>query len=299
MKIFSFLITGLFLMFQANAAHSAPNWSIYYNVNYGNGTVPEQTADLYLLKSGVHPAIVFIHGGAWQAGDKSEFAGHYAQLYATAGFHVMSINYRLATNDPTTKWNAQLQDAQLAIRWLRQYASLLRIDPTRIGAVGDSAGGQLALFLGSVETSVPNSTCLPTSCLFNQSPKVSAVVDMFGPADLTQPAVSSWVQDLWLFNMIPYKANPALYQDGSPVFRVSYQTAPTCIVQGITDTAVPFSQSIELRNKLSSYGVAYKWIPYYGGHAFSGVPPWLKAIIDAEALECISGYLHPNPSVAF
>jgi acetyl esterase/lipase len=299
MKKFSFLIAGLLSAFQAGAALSAPNWTVYYNMNYGNGTVPQQTADLYLLNRGVNPVIVFIHGGAWQAGDKSAYAGYYAQLYAMAGFHVVSLNYRLATSDPATQWNAQLQDVQLAIRWLRQYASMLRIDPTRIGAVGDSAGAHLALFLGSLNPSVPNSTCLPTSCFFNQSPKVSAVVEMFGPTDLTQPAIYSWVQSLWLFNKKAYAEVPNFYRDASPIFVVSNQTAPACIVQGIIDTTVPLSQSIELRSKLSSSGVPYKWIPFDGGHEFSGVPSWLKTIIDTEALQCISGYLHPNPFNAF
>jgi dipeptidyl aminopeptidase/acylaminoacyl peptidase len=79
---------------------------------------------------------------------------------------------------------------------------------------------------------------------------------------------------------------------------VSLQTAPTCIVQGSTDTIVPLSQSIELRNKLSAFLVPYKWIPFYGGHWFSGVPSWLKTITDNQALQCISGY-YPNPLNAF
>jgi acetyl esterase/lipase len=297
MKRLSFLIAGFFMAFQAGPALSAPNWTVYNNINYGNGTIPQQTADLYLLNRGVNPVIVFIHGGGWEAGDKSAYAGYYAQLYAMAGFQVMSINYRLSTSD-LTPWNAQLQDVQLAIRWLRQNSAILRIDPTRIGAVGESAGGHLALFLGILNTSVQNSTCLPSSCFFKQSPKVSAVVDMFGPTDLTQPAIYSWVQNLWLFNKVPYTEAPFLYRDASPIFMVSTQTAPTCIVQGISDTVVPLSQSIELRKKLSSSGVPYKWIPYYGGHGFSGVPPWLKTITDIEALQCITGYLHPNPSNA-
>jgi acetyl esterase/lipase len=72
-------------------------------------------------------------------------------MFAMAGFNVVSINYRLASyGDRTTQWNAQLQDVQLAIRWLRQNANRFRIDPTRIGALGESAGGHLALFLGSL-----------------------------------------------------------------------------------------------------------------------------------------------------
>jgi hypothetical protein len=48
MKKFSFLLAGLLSAFQAGAALSAPNWSVYYNINYGNRKVPQQTADLYL-----------------------------------------------------------------------------------------------------------------------------------------------------------------------------------------------------------------------------------------------------------
>src|SRR5262245_378796 len=260
MKKFRFLIAGLLLAFQAGAALSAPNWTVYYNVNYGDGTVPQQTADLYLLNRGINPAVMFIHGGAWEVGKKSDFAGYYAQLYAMAGFHVVSINYRLASSDPSTQWNAQLQDVQLAICWLRQNASTWRIDPNRIGAVGESAGAHLALFLGSLNSQVPDLSGgkdLSGFCGAQsppQSPKVSAVVDMFGPTDLTQPAIYSWVQNLYLFNMTPYIKNQQLYHDASPIFVVSSQTAPTCIVQGTTDTVVPLSQSIELRNKLSSSG---------------------------------------------
>jgi acetyl esterase/lipase len=79
MKKFRLPIVGLFLAFQASAALSAPNWSIYYNISYGNGTVPQQTADLYLLNRGVNPVVVFIHGGAWQAGDKSAYAGSFSR----------------------------------------------------------------------------------------------------------------------------------------------------------------------------------------------------------------------------
>src|SRR5262245_6950308 len=131
-----------------------------------NTVSDQETADLYLLNKGVNAAVVFIHGGAWEGGDKSNFSVSHAEMFATAGFSVVSINYRIASYaDPTTQWSAQLQDAQLAIRlqdaqlairWLRQNADVLRIDPARIGALGESAGGHLALFLGSLKDSVSN-----------------------------------------------------------------------------------------------------------------------------------------------
>ncbi len=60
---------------------------------------------------------------------------------------------------------------------------------------------------------------------------LTAVVEMFGPTDLTQPAIYSWVQSLWLFNKTPYAVVPNLYRDASPIFVVSNETAPICIVQ--------------------------------------------------------------------
>jgi acetyl esterase/lipase len=297
LKKISFLTAGLILAsFRAGTALAAPDWTIHYNVKYG--VSDQEKADLYLLNKGVNAAVVLIHGGAWEGGDKSNFSVSDAEMFATAGFSVVSINYRLASYaDPTTQWNAQLQDAQLAIRWLRQNADVLRIDLARIGALGESAGGHLALFLGSLKESVSNlSGRIDRSAYFSkQSPQVSAVVDLFGPTDLTQPAIYTWLAPLALFGARSYFEVPNLYRDASPIFALGKKSAPTCIVQGITDTVVPLSQSIELRDRLSSMGVPYQWIPFSGGHAFTGLPSSSRNAIYEHALQCLSEYLHPDP----
>lgn len=298
MKKLAFLVAGLVLsQFPSSIALSAPDWTIRYNVQYG--VTGQETADLYLLNKGVNPAVVFIHGGAWQGGDKSNFAVSVAEMFAMAGFSVVSINYRLATyTDPTTQWNAQLQDVQLAIRWLRQNANALRIDPGRIGALGESAGGHLALFLGSLKDTVTNPPGkIDRSTYFaTQSPQVSAVADMFGPADLTQPAIYTWLEGLALFGGRSYFEVPNLYHDASPIFALSKKSAPACIVQGLTDTAVPVSQSAEVRDRLSSLGVPFQWIPYDGGHGFAGLPSSSITAVFSQTLKCLSAYLHPDPS---
>lgn len=278
------------------AAFAAPNWSVFKDVKYG--VSEQEKADLYLLNKGINPVVVFIHGGGWQSGDKSVYAGYYAELYARAGFHVVSINYRLARHgDRATQWNAQLQDVQLAIRWLRQNAAVLRIDPTRIGAFGDSAGGQLALFLGSLATSASN--LVPASDRSRlypaQSPKVSAVVDMFGPADLTRPDMYPQLASLAVFGSRPYAQAPYLYKIASPIFSLTRQSAPSCIVQGTTDTVVPMSQSVLLAGKLYQLGVPFKWLPFMGGHWFVDASGDQKTAIDNAALACISAILRPNP----
>lgn len=279
-----------------DGALAAPNWRIYHDVQYG--VTDQEKADLYILNRGVNPAVVLIHGGGWQAGDKSNYAGHYAELYARAGFHVVAINYRLASfQDPTTQWSAQLQDAQLAMRWLRQFSGLLRIDPTRIGAVGDSAGGHIALFLGSLAAPAPNlSGGTDRSKLYAaQSSKASAVVDLFGPTDLTQPNMYPQIASLAIFGARSYAQAPGLYRSASPIFATNWRTAPTCIIQGLADSIVPATQPIALRDRLARLHVRHKWIPFFGGHWYVGLSSQQKLLMDLLTLQCLSEYLHPNP----
>ena len=297
MKRLGPIAAAIFLLhFFSAVASATPNWRIYRDVQYG--LTAEETADLYLLNKGVNPALVLIHGGGWQAGDKSGYAGYYAELFARSGYNVVAINYRLASpKDPGTQWSAQLQDAQLAMRWLRQFAWLLRIDPNRIGVVGDSAGGQLALFLGSLAHSAPNLAGGPdrSKMYASQSPKASAVMELFGPTDLTQPNMYWPLSSLAVFGARAYAQVPNLYRSASPIFATNWRTAPTCIVQGLTDTIVPASQAVALRDRLARLHVRHKWIPFLGGHWFVGLPPQHKQLIDVMALQCVNEFLRPNP----
>ena len=120
------------------------------------------------------------------------------------------------------------------------------------------------------------------------------MADMFGPTDLTQPAIYTWLAPLALFGGRSYFEAPNLYRDASPMFALGKKSAPTCIVQGTNDTVVPLSQSIELRDRLSSLGVPFQWIPFSGGHAFTGLPSPSRNDIYEHALQCLSGYLHPD-----
>ncbi len=289
----SILYVSLLFLFSttAHAGLFGPNWTVYDNIPYGPN--PSQLADVYLLNKGTNPAVVFIHGGGWGAGDKSAYAGYYAQLYANAGYNVFSINYRLAVQgNASTYWNAQLQDVQLAIRWIRANATTLKTDPTRIAAFGDSAGGQLALFLGSAKTVVPGDMAGMWPAV---SPAAQVVVDEFGPADLTQPNEYTILQGLPVFDGgETYAQNPAVYWDMSPVRILSAATAPTCIIQGTLDTTVLQSQSLELQTDLKNLKVPNKYISYTGGHEYSGVSGSTKTSIDNSALSYVNGYLHPN-----
>ena len=104
------------------------------------------------------PAIVFVHGGGFSGGDKArDVAPLMATEFAKRGYVTVSINYRLiagpcgGSNLGGACTNAALDaghDAQAAVRWLRAHAAQYRIDPTRIGISGESAGGITAALVG-------------------------------------------------------------------------------------------------------------------------------------------------------
>jgi acetyl esterase/lipase len=146
-----------------------PNITTTSNLQYGsapdlNGNPVALTLDLYQPTGdtvAARPAIVWVHGGGYCCGSKTSVpAATLAQEFAHDGYVTVSINYRLlapngcsagnGTVSPTcfTAALAAENDAQAAVRWLRANASTYRIDTSRIGIGGDSAGAITASLVG-------------------------------------------------------------------------------------------------------------------------------------------------------
>lgn len=267
----------------------SPDWTVYNDVQYGQ--TPDEKADLYLLNEGTHSAVVFIHGGGWSAGDKSAYRGR-AKRYALAGFHVIAINYRLATfNDKTTQWPAQLQDVQLAIRWIRQNASNFRIDPNNIGVAGDSAGGHLAIMLGANLHNVPGDR---SDIYSTASSWPNCLLNMFGPCDLSAPGLKEFVAELPLFNGQSYEQVPDLYRSASPLYLITSTFPPTIIVHGTSDATVPYSQSVALNQKLTNLGINHEFVTFNGGHEVDKLPWYKELWIELKGLWFMLKILKPN-----
>ncbi len=90
--------------------------------------------------TGPHPAVVLVHGGGWEAGDRVTYIAPMFALAASKGLAWVSIDYRLT---PAVTNTEQVADVATALTWLRQHAAELRIDPSRLVLVGESASGQL------------------------------------------------------------------------------------------------------------------------------------------------------------
>jgi acetyl esterase/lipase len=243
----------------------SPAWTIYRDVAYGEW--PEQKADIYLLNRGVHPVVIMIHGGGWSSGDKAAYAGR-AKRYALAGFHVIAVNYRLATiSDYRTWWPAQLDDVREVIRWVRRNAMSWRIDPRRIGVCGDSAGGHLALMLGTTDD------------------KPTCILDMYGPTNLGAPGICPLIEALPLFGGRTYADFPKVYLDASPLAQATAFFPPTMIMQGVSDTTVPPSQSADMAARLTSLRVDCKLEMFSGGHDTSKMSTSEQVEIEMKGLK--------------
>jgi len=216
-----------------------------------NGSQAEKL-DLYLPaqpSARPLPVVVWIHGGGWQGGSKAGCASLYlvGQGYAAA-----SVEYRFSQE---ALFPAQIQDCQAAIRWLRANSKTYNLDPKHIGVWGESAGGHLVALLG---TSGGKHAFPPVGGNENQSDRVQAVCDDFGPADFNTvmaQAAADTTKNAYNFNHgDPYSSliGVSLGSDRakgdavSPVHYVSRDNPPFLILHGTSDNLVPYAQSAEL-----------------------------------------------------
>lgn len=196
------------------------------------------------------PVAVFIHGGGWTGGDKKDlfYTAPITELSElnSRGYLVTSINYRLA---PTYKFPAFVEDTKCAIRHLRANAAFYGIDAKKIGAFGPSAGGYLAAMLGATDLSanLEGSGGYPS-----ESSRVQAVVDYYGPTDLT--IASDWTgasgqRVIDAFGAAAGSGAPQL-TTGSPVTHLTSDDPPFLIIHGTLDTTVVPHQSQVLYDRL-------------------------------------------------
>jgi len=204
------------------------------------------------------PALVYVHGGGWNQGDRrSGLETGETALLTNAGFAVFAVNYRLA---PAYRFPAMITDVKCAVRSIRAHAAEYNIDPSRIGALGASAGGHLAALLGTADSRAG----FDTGEFREYSSRVQAVVDIFGPADLTlqnfsAAQVHSASQVFTAEQLVP----------ASPVTHISPDDPPFLIIHGDHDTVVPLEQSQILYSALIASDVpAELVIVHNAGHGF-------------------------------
>jgi acetyl esterase/lipase len=260
------------------------------DIRYGEGPDRSNLLDLYLPDhvDRPTPTIVWIHGGGWSSGDKKLCP---AIPLANQGFIVASINYRLSGQAP---FPAQIEDCKGAVRFLRAHAGQYHIDPQRIGGWGASAGGHLVALLGTsggaseLEGTVGGN--------LDQSSRLQAVCDWYGPSDLTQFAdqaqAAGIIQKTPGPTLIMRLFGGSLQEKkqavrlSNPITFINDKTAPELppflIMHGDKDKMVPLAQSRLLYDALKAADarVEFKIIPGAGhGSGFFFVPAVSDAVL--------------------
>lgn len=216
--------------------------TVYRDLAYVSNGHERQRLDLYLPKAGKDlPLIINIHGGAFKMGSKEMGV---PVEYLAKGYALASINYRLSQH---AKFPAQIEDCKAAVRWLRAHASEHGLDPNRFAAWGSSAGGYLAAMLGTTG----DTKQFDVGSHLDQSSRVQAVVDYFGPTDFLQmdvhrlpngqlhdPADSP--ESLLIGGAI--QENKEKTERANPITYVTEADPPFLICHGDADPLVPHHQ---------------------------------------------------------
>lgn len=224
-----------------------------------------QKLDLYLPEKGGNlPLIINIHGGAFKGGSKDQGV---PLEFLNEGYAIASINYRLSQH---AKFPAQIEDCKAAVRWLRAHAAEYRLDPNRFAAWGPSAGGHLAAMLGTTGDTQE----FDAGPHLDQSCRVQAVVDYFGPTDFLQmdahrlpsgmlhdPANSP--ESELIGGAI--QENKEKVSRANPITYVTRDDPPFLIVHGDQDPLVPHHQSELLEAALRQAGVPVTFYTVKGG----------------------------------
>lgn len=230
-----------------------------HNVAYGPDTA--QQMDIYLpanRSSRSTKSIILIHGGGWNSGSKNDFATYIDSFQRRMpNYAIFNINYRLVNG--SNLFPTQERDVKAAIDFVIENSIEYHINKNKLVLLGASAGGHLALLQGYK---------------YN-NPKVAAVIDFFGPTDLTTMFKKPWHPYVpFVLQMITGTTpaqNASIYKESSPINYVNANSAPTLILHGSKDQIVNLSQSKSLKSKLDNAGVKNELIIYPGkAHGWYG-----------------------------
>jgi len=230
----------------------------------------------------VRPALLLVHGGSWRGGARRDMDPE-GRAAARAGIVAVSVGYRLHARAPAIP--RQLADVRAAIGYIRAHAARLGVDPARIGALGISAGANLAALLATTGTG-----------RLDSGDRVRALVSWSGPMDLvalareTAPApgcrgerdcsaMASLARLLTSSVMTaPPEAGLHQYLAASPLYHVSADDPPTLLVNSTAEW-MPMSQSLGMTATLRASGVPAWFVRLPGSnHGGYGARAWPRTL---------------------
>ena len=245
----------------ADAQAPARQPSVTTDVVYGHKDGLALTFDVHRPAQSNGAGVISIVSGGWQSG--VEMGRLIAQGYPPLNDHGFTVFAVRHGSSPRYPMSAIVADMRRAVRFIRQHAREYGVESDRIGVFGSSAGGQLALLLGTTADSGDPSA---SDAVLRESSRVAAVVAYFPPTDL-----SRWGTQRIRQAFAAMRLTDAEAAEYSPIRFVSPGAAPSLIVHGDADTVVPMVEGETMHGALTKAGVPGSFIRIEGaGHGFEG-----------------------------
>lgn len=230
----------------------------------------------------VYPALLMIHGGGWNSGDKS-LQVPMAQQIAKSGYVTIPVEYRLI---PEAVYPAGLHDVKTAIRWVRAHAAEYGIDPDRIAVSGCSAGAQLATLAGVTNGSKRHEG---KGQWRKTSSDVQAVISMDGIATFVSESNIADAEERlqkkgelpvnakWLGGL--YKDSPENWKEASALLWITPKSAPVCFINsGLPRYSDGRDELVAAYDSLDIYTERHR-IPV-DVHTFWFFHPWFETTVE-------------------
>jgi acetyl esterase/lipase len=268
------------------------------NVIFGAYSGLALLMDVYKPASPNGYGIVVIPGSGWHTPlpynanllkQSREFSSYLPKLTA-AGYTTFVITHRAA---PRFHFPAAVEDAQRAVRFVRQNAARYGIDKDRIGALGASSGGHLVSMLGTLDGKGTPDSPDPVE---QQSSKVQCVVALYPVTDPAKVDTISGVQAITSFMGAPSRFDQKRFHDAAPVNYVTADDPPFLLIHGDADKTVPYNQSELMEAALKKAGVTVKLVRVPGGDHGADFPRnTQKMDWPGMTLEWFETYLKKKP----
>ncbi|WP_274649763.1 alpha/beta hydrolase [Paenibacillus humicola] len=226
------------------------------NIAYAGG-FEERKIDVFIPEGNRRNAgLFFIHGGWFAKGHRDQWHP-VARYFCERGYTCASVGYRFAPEHP---FPAQIEDVRLGMQYFLQHAGEFGFDARRVTALGSSAGGYLALMLGSIRENDPDFA----SAEIRMSTVPAAVVG-YCPVTTLHMDVDHIVNYVGATEA----EQPGKYAIGSPVDRITGEEPPQLILQGDADDITPLESAVQYYNRVKEAGGTAEMVTFTGiGHGF-------------------------------
>lgn len=222
------------------------------NIHYGNNA--EQVMDLYIPSTRTNKekdVFIIIHGGGWRAGDKSQLTFFTLSMMQKFPDHIfVNMNYRLAS---TTSFGLPNQTGDIK-KVTELLKNKLGYNPSVI-LLGNSAGAHLSMLY---------------AYKFDAGKKVKAVINIVGPADLSDPGFKNYQEYSFVESRLvdPETIETGISKIGfaSPVKWIKSVSPPTLSYYGSLDRVIPSTQEKRLDSALTVNHVMHESYQFNGGH---------------------------------